>query len=119
MPAEANVIALPQTAVVPSLYGDYVFVVTNEPPKHADGDDGKHGGVPDSGPAPPGLFAQQRFVKTGRRDGERVEIATGLKAGERIVTSGQNKLQDGAPVALAETPNAKAAAVPETPKPTP
>jgi membrane fusion protein (multidrug efflux system) len=69
--------------------------------------------------APPGLAAQQRFVKTGRRDGERVEIVSGLKAGERIVTSGQNRLQDGAAVALAEAPNAKAAAVPTASKPTP
>jgi membrane fusion protein, multidrug efflux system len=119
MPAEANVIALPQTAVVPSLYGDYVFVISKDPPKRADGDGDNSGHAAADRPPAPGLFAQQRFVKTGRRDGERVEIATGLEAGERIVTSGQNKLQDGAPIALAETPNAKAAAAPETPKPTP
>jgi membrane fusion protein (multidrug efflux system) len=32
LPAEENVIALPQTAVVTSLYGDYVFAVVEAPP---------------------------------------------------------------------------------------
>ena len=119
LPAESNIIALPQTAIVPSLYGDYVFVVAVDRPKPAGLGDDKDGAVAAGAPSPGGLAAQQRFVKTGRRDGERVEIVSGLKAGERIVTSGQNRLQDGAPVALAETPNTKAAAVPTAPKPTP
>jgi membrane fusion protein (multidrug efflux system) len=108
MPAEGNIIALPQTAIVPSLYGDYVFVVAPPQPKPA-GEGGKDAAVAADAPPPPALAAQQRFVTTGRRDGERVEIVRGLKAGERIVTSGQNRLQDGAAVSLAETPNAKAA----------
>jgi membrane fusion protein (multidrug efflux system) len=119
MPAESNIIALPQTAIVPSLYGDYVFVVSADQPKPAAPGEDKDGAVAAGAAAPGGLVARQRFVKTGRRDGERVEIVSGLKAGERIVTSGQNRLQDGAAVSLAETPNAKAAAVPTAPKPTP
>lgn len=117
MPAEANVIALPQTAIVPSLYGDYVFVIGPPKPK-PQGDDGNDGAVARDAPAG-GLAAEQRFVTTGRRDGERVEIVKGLKSGERVVISGQNRLQDGAPVALADTPNAKAASVPAEPKPSP
>src|SRR6185436_12242285 len=106
MPTEANVIALPQTAIVPSLYGDYVFVVGPPKPK-PQGDEGKGGAMAHNGPAPL-LAAEQRFITTGRRDGERVEILRGLKSGERVVISGQNRLQDGAAVALADAPNAKA-----------
>jgi membrane fusion protein (multidrug efflux system) len=110
MPAEGNIVALPQTAIIPSLYGDYVFVVAPRPPAKPGSDDDK--GAAMAAGAPPALVAQQRFVTTGRRDGERVEIVKGLKAGERIVTSGQNRLQDGAAVSLADVPDAKAAAVP-------
>ena len=112
MPAENNVIALPQTAVVPSLYGDYVFVVAPEEAK-PDAADQKDAAAASE----PGLVAHQRFVTVGRRDGERVEILRGLKAGERIVATGQNRLQDGANVAIAEAPNTKAATAP-APTPT-
>jgi membrane fusion protein (multidrug efflux system) len=110
MPSEDNVVALPQTAVVPSLYGDYVFVVTPEEPK-ADSATNKGDAVANG--STPVLVAHQRFVTVGRRDGDRVEIVGGLRAGERIVASGQNRIQDGANVALGDLPNAKAASVPE------
>jgi membrane fusion protein (multidrug efflux system) len=99
LPGESSVIALPQTAIVPSLYGDYVFVVA--PPEPAPATAATNG-MP-QGP-PPALVAKQRFITTGRRDGVRVEIIRGLKPGERVVTTGQNRLQDGAPVAIAEPP---------------
>ena len=111
MPTENEVLALPQTAVIPSLYGDYVFVVGAPEPTSADLPADKSGAA-GANNAPPGLVARQRFVTIGRRDGDRVEIVHGLKAGERIVSSGQNRLQDGATVALAEAPNAKAASTP-------
>ncbi len=117
LPAEANVVALPQTAIVPSLYGDYVFVIEPPKPKPA-GSESHDGAMAAEGP-PPALVAQQRFVTTGRRDGTRVEIVKGLKPGERIVTTGQNRLQDGAAVALAEPINAKAAQGPGASPPTP
>jgi membrane fusion protein (multidrug efflux system) len=106
MPAEADVIALPQTAVVPSLYGDYVFVVGASNVRPSAGE------KMDTSQRASGLVALQRFVTTGRRDGERVEIVKGLKAGERVVTTGQNRLQDGAPVALGEPVSAEAATAP-------
>jgi membrane fusion protein (multidrug efflux system) len=118
LPSESDVIALPQTAIVPSLYGDYVFVI-GPPGAKPSNDDNKDGAVAANAPPPAGLVAQQRFITVGRRDGARVEIVRGLKAGERVVTSGQNRLQDGAAVALADAPNTKAAAAPETAKPTP
>ncbi|NJL07436.1 MAG: efflux RND transporter periplasmic adaptor subunit [Methylacidiphilales bacterium] len=83
LPAESNVVAVPQTAVVTSLYGDYVYVV-EEAAKAGQ----------------PALTVKQVFVKVGRRDGALSEVLTGLVPGERIVVSGQNKLQAGAPVKI-------------------
>lgn len=82
LPPEPNVVTVPQTAVVTSLYGDYVYQV-----EEAAG--GK-----------PGLVVKQVFVKIGRRDGGLAEVTSGLTPGERIVVSGQNKLQGGAAVKI-------------------
>jgi len=84
LPQEAGVIALPQTALTSSLYGDFVYVVR---PREADADT---------------LEARQVFVTPGRRSGGQVEIREGLSAGDRVVTTGQNRLSNGAPVTLAE-----------------
>ena len=46
------------------------------------------------------LVAKQVFVKVGRRQGDLVEIASGLSAGQTVVTSGQNKLSNNAPVTI-------------------
>jgi membrane fusion protein, multidrug efflux system len=43
-----------------------------------------------------------RKVKRGETDGERVVIRKGLKAGERVVTEGADRLKDGARVQLAD-----------------
>jgi membrane fusion protein (multidrug efflux system) len=82
LPAELNVVTVPQTAVVTSLYGDYVYLVEDKA-----GDK-------------PGLVVKQVFVKVGRRDGGLAEVVSGLTPGERIVVSGQNKLQGGATVKI-------------------
>jgi membrane fusion protein (multidrug efflux system) len=109
MPTEEHVIALPQTAVMPSLYGDYVFVVGAPDP--APQIAGAHqGGAANAAPAPApapqggpgGLVAKQTFITTGRRDGHRVEIVKGLKEGDVVVAAGQNRLQNGAPVEIAK-----------------
>tara|TARA_R110002124_G_scaffold100168_8_gene246897 strand:+ start:4474 stop:5694 length:1221 start_codon:yes stop_codon:yes gene_type:complete len=88
LPDKKNVVALPQTAVVNSLYGDYVFAV-----------------VPDenSTDAEPRLVANQVFVQTGSRQKSLVEIIDGIDAGDRIVVVGQNRLSNGVPVTLVAT----------------
>jgi membrane fusion protein (multidrug efflux system) len=86
LPAEDNVVTVLQTAVIASLYGDYVYVVT----------EGEQAN--EQGQKP--LIAKQVFVKTGRRNGNQVEIVEGLKPGQQIVTSGQNKLDSGAPIII-------------------
>jgi multidrug efflux system membrane fusion protein len=59
-----------------------------------------------------------RKVTLGATDGERVEVRSGLAAGDRIVVDGADKLRDGAkinvrsevgPAAAAKTPDAKTA----------
>ncbi len=79
LPAEDNVIAVPQTAVSSTLYGDSVYVV--EPVEGADD-----------------LKATQVFVTLGRRSDATIEVIKGLQAGQKIVTSGQNRLSNGAKV---------------------
>jgi RND family efflux transporter MFP subunit len=48
-----------------------------------------------------GLVARQRPITVGAIVGNDYAILTGIKAGERIVTSGAQKLADGAPIAPA------------------
>jgi membrane fusion protein (multidrug efflux system) len=99
---------VPRTAIVYSLYGDNVFVVTAAP--HAR----EQGGVSEKGGAS-GLIVERRFVKVGPAQGERIAIEDGLRAGQRVVTAGQIKLQAFMPVTIDET-----AALPppaETPRP--
>jgi len=43
---------------------------------------------------------QNRPVKTGEVRAGRVAIIEGLKAGEVVVTAGQNKLRNGQPVTI-------------------
>jgi membrane fusion protein (multidrug efflux system) len=80
---QPNVLTVPQTAVVSSLYGDYVFVI------EADAKNGDNREV-----------ARQAFVKVGRRDGGVSEILSGLTPGQKVVASGQNKLQSGTAVKI-------------------
>lgn len=84
LPLESDVIALPQTAVISSLYGDYIYTVHEN-------DEAE------------GLIVRQVFVTTGRRSEGMVEINDGIAAGDRIVATGQNRLTNRAPVTIADT----------------
>jgi membrane fusion protein (multidrug efflux system) len=116
LPEEPNVIALPQTAVIISLYGSYVYQVVEAPPpatppagqQGAGGAAAQGGGqAPAAGagqepakPAGPQLVAKQVFVETGRRSGTQIEILKGVEPGMQIASSGQNKLSNGSHVAV-------------------
>ncbi len=119
LPAVENVIALPQTAVVTSLYGDYVYVVEAEAPADTaatagtGGDTALRTTIPAEGAKPDEaekLVAKQVFVKVGRRKGDLAEIASGLTPGQTVVTSGQNKLSNNAPVTINNAVNPAAIA---------
>lgn len=115
LPEENNVIALPQTTIISSLYGDYVYAVRpeqkQEGAKAADGQNGANAGnaKPEEGEK---QVAQQVFVKLGRRYSGLVEVTNGLKAGDIIITAGQNRLSAGIPVKIDNTVNPIPAAQP-------
>ncbi|MBA1141280.1 efflux RND transporter periplasmic adaptor subunit [Mesorhizobium neociceri] len=51
----------------------------------------------------PALVLSQVFVKPGRRNDGMVEIVEGIKAGDEVVTAGQNRLFNGMSVAVDNT----------------
>jgi membrane fusion protein, multidrug efflux system len=82
LPQKAEVVAVPQTAIVHASYGDSVFVGEQKP-----GPDGK-----------PRKVAQQHFVKVGATRGDFVAVIDGLKADQEVVTAGAFKLRNGIPL---------------------
>ncbi|MBX3568653.1 MAG: efflux RND transporter periplasmic adaptor subunit [Rhizobiaceae bacterium] len=118
LPQESGVIAVLQTAVVTSLYGDYVYVVVADDakpaaaPAPAEGQAAAADAAAPAQPAAPALVAKQVFVKIGRQSDGRVEIVSGVAADDIVVTSGQNRLSNGAPVTINNdvTPDKQAAA---------
>jgi len=78
-------VTLPQTSITFNAYGNTVYIVD----KGEAGADGQ-----------PQLIARQSFVKTGETRGDQVAILDGVKEGETVVTAGQLKLRNGAPVAV-------------------
>jgi membrane fusion protein (multidrug efflux system) len=83
LPEQPNVVTLPQTAVISSLYGDYVYIIEQAE---------KNGQQVQT--------VKQVFVKAGRRRGGSLEILSGIEPGQQVVASGQNKLQAGATVKI-------------------
>ncbi len=94
--ASAQVLTLPRTAIVYSLYGDNVFVVKPAPQPAGEAAAAGQGGAK-------GLVVERRFVRVGPIRGERIAIEEGVKAGERVVTAGQIKLQPNSPVTIDES----------------
>jgi membrane fusion protein, multidrug efflux system len=82
--ASTPVVALPASAISYAPYGNSVFIVGD-----MKGKDGKtYKGV------------RQQFVKLGPSRGDQVAVATGVKPGEEVVTSGVFKLRSGAAVVV-------------------
>lgn len=100
LPEENNVIVLPQTSVVTSLYGDYVFTVVKkeaqktDPTKPAEAPKADVAKT-DAAAAADDLILHQVFVKLGRRSGNNVEVVSGVNDGDIVVTAGQNRLSNG------------------------
>ena len=99
LPGDQNVLVIPATSILSAPYGDSVYVIesdTNAPPST-------------NGPA---LMVRQQFVRTGRGRGDFVSIENGLKAGERVVTSGLFKLRNKMPVVENNSMSPKPAEMP-------
>ena len=76
LPQENPVLVIPATAILSNPYGDSVYLVVPEA-------DGKTN-----------LVAQQVFIRAGRARGDFVSVQTGLKAGDRVASSGVFKLRN-------------------------
>jgi len=91
-----DVVTVPRTAITYSLYGDSVYVVKPAPEKEGAAAPPAAAGQP----AGEQLIAERRFVRTGQvRDG-RVAVTFGLAAGERVITTGQLKINPGASIRI-------------------
>jgi membrane fusion protein, multidrug efflux system len=77
-------ISLPASAISYAPFGDSVFVVTDLKDPN---------GKPYKG-------VQQQFVKVDHTRGDQVAIASGLKPGDQVVTSGTFRLRNGAPISV-------------------
>jgi membrane fusion protein (multidrug efflux system) len=73
LPARAELLTLPRTAITFAPYGDSVFVIESK-----DGQD----------------IVFRRPVTTGESQEGRVEIVSGLEKGDRVVIAGQVKLRN-------------------------
>jgi membrane fusion protein (multidrug efflux system) len=80
LPEEKPALAIPGTSILSAPYGDSVYVVTTAPATN---------GVAEH------LVVRQQFVRVNRSHGDFVSIETGLKPGDRVVSSGIFKLRNG------------------------
>jgi len=87
LPVQQEVVTIPETAVNYSLYGDAVFVIAPPPDEQT----------------PPTV--QRRYITVKNAENGRVIVATGLQAGEQVVSVGGLKLRDGAQVSIKTPPN--------------
>ena len=85
--SEQRQLTLPQAAIVYNPYGDTVYVVQ---PSRGKDDKGQ--------PLP--ATVKQTFVTLGATRGDQVAILKGIAAGTVVVTSGQIKLKNDAPIAI-------------------
>lgn len=85
-------VTVPRTAISYTLYGDSVYVVKSA--------DDASSGNNSNGNSGPNLVVEQRFVELGEEREGSVAILDGIAAGERVVTAGQLKLNDGTRVII-------------------
>jgi multidrug efflux system membrane fusion protein len=81
LPPKENAVTVPVTALDATLYGSSVLILE-----------------PEGDPKNKVFKLRREQVTAGLYFGDQVEIAKGLQGGETVVSSGQNKLQTGAPV---------------------
>lgn len=87
LPGQSEVLVIPATAVLYAPYSDSVFVVEPKEPGKVDS----------------GLVLRQQFVRIERKRGDFVALASGLKAGETVASTGVFKLRNGQDVVVDNT----------------
>lgn len=80
LPTNQKVLVIPKTAILSAPYGDSVYLIQK----------GTNG--------PNSEIVQQQFVRTGRSRGDFVSVESGLKPGDKVVSSGLFKLRNGGAV---------------------
>jgi len=68
---------IPRSSLVESIRNPYVYVIEDK-------------------------VAKQRKIEVGRELGDKIEVLSGLKAGDTVITTGQINLSEGAPVQIAK-----------------
>ncbi|WP_419729039.1 efflux RND transporter periplasmic adaptor subunit [Lichenicola sp.] len=96
--AAHQAVTIPAAAISYNPYGDFVYVLTPG---------GAKGGV---------MTATSRVVNTGESQGDQVEVVSGLKPGERVVTAGQVKLRNGSSVLVDDRVQPENLAAPNPPE---
>lgn len=87
LPTEQTVTVIPSTSVLSAPFGDSVYII--EP--QAAGTNAPAGTNTASGT----LVVRQQFIRTGKVRGDFVSVETGVKPGEKVVSSGVFKLRNG------------------------
>lgn len=82
---EQRYLTLPQSAISFNSYGQMVYLIKE---------------INSSKQKKPQLIAVQSFVKTGETRGDQIRILSGVQAGDLVVSSGQIKLKNRAPVVI-------------------
>ena len=80
MPGEQGVLVIPAPAVLSAPYGSSVYLIEA------------------STNGTSGLVARQQFIRVGRMRGDFVSVEAGLKAGDKVASSGLFKLRNGSSV---------------------
>ncbi|MET4701739.1 membrane fusion protein (multidrug efflux system) [Constrictibacter sp. MBR-5] len=132
LPDRREVVTLPATAISYNPYGDAVYMIaeasaetasSSSGPQGQAGSDGDGGvltwlsdlfGGDDDVSAPaeedathqarngPPRIAKRVFVELGERRDTKVAVANGVEVGDLVVTAGQLKLDDGAPIVVSD-----------------
>ncbi len=99
-----NALVIPRSAVVEEDGRSTVYVVVHQAARpQAPRVPGGRGQARAAALPPAAVEIVRRVViRTGHGDGDRIEVLTGLKRGDRVVTLGQNNLRDGTAVTVVE-----------------
>ncbi|MGF0240749.1 efflux RND transporter periplasmic adaptor subunit [Rhodococcus sp. IEGM1300] len=87
-------IVVPETAITYTLYGNSIYVVAQKK--------AEDGSIEKDDKGQPILIAERRFIETGERREGLVMITKGLQKGDKVVTAGQIKLDNGAHIAISD-----------------
>ena len=85
LPTREKVLPIPATAVLYAPYGDSVFVVEEKKNEKKN---------------QPSMIVRQQFIRLGEKRGDFIAVASGLKEGETIASTGVFKLRNGQSVVV-------------------